>query len=198
MTDPQNAPIGVVLAGGGGRRIGGDKATATLAGRPLISYPLAVLGAVLAEVVVVAKAATRLPPLDGVEVWIEPQRPQHPVIGIVEALRRADGRTVLVCACDMPLLDAATVSALAHLDPRGASAVVANSAHGLQPLLGCYFADALQPLAAAAGAGAAQAPLREIVARLQPRLLEVSEDILFNVNSPEDLASAEAALASRR
>ncbi|MHB8692307.1 MAG: molybdenum cofactor guanylyltransferase [Solirubrobacteraceae bacterium] len=195
MTDPQNGPVGVVLAGGGGRRIGGDKATAMLAGRPLISYPLAVLGAVLAEVVVVAKAATLLPPLDGVEVWIEPQRPQHPVIGIVEALLRADGRPVLVCACDMPLLDAATVTTLATSDPRGAPAVIATGADGLQPLLGCYFADALEPLAAAADA--AHAPLREIVARLHPRLLEVSAEALFNVNSPEDLASAEAALASR-
>jgi molybdopterin-guanine dinucleotide biosynthesis protein A len=185
----------VVLAGGGGRRIGGDKATAMLAGRPLISYPLAVLGAVLGEVVVVAKAATRLPPFDGVEVWIEPQRPQHPVIGIVEALRRADGRAVLVCACDMPLLDAATVTTLTMSDPRGAPAVIATGADGLEPLLGCYFAEALEPLAAAADV--AQAPLREIVTRLRPRLLEVSAEILFNVNSPEDLASAEAALATR-
>jgi molybdopterin-guanine dinucleotide biosynthesis protein A len=196
VTDPRNAPIGVVLAGGGGRRIGGDKATATLAGRPLIGYPLAVLGAVLAEVVVVAKATTRLPPLDGVEVWIEPQRPQHPVIGIVEALRRADGRAVLVCACDMPLLDAATVTTLAMSDPRGAAAVIATGADVLEPLLGCYFAEALEPLAAAAGAGLA--PLREIVAGLHPRLLEVSAEALFNVNSSEDLASAEAALAGRR
>jgi molybdopterin-guanine dinucleotide biosynthesis protein A len=185
----------VVLAGGGGRRIGGDKAAAMLAGRPLISYPLAALQAVLAEVVVVAKAATKLPPLDGVEVWLEPELPQHPLIGIVEALRQAHGRAVLVCACDMPLLDAATVTALAASDPRGRAAVVASTADGLQPLLGCYFADALELLAAAADA--AKAPLREIVAQLQPRLLEVSAEALFNVNSPEDLASAEAALAGR-
>jgi molybdopterin-guanine dinucleotide biosynthesis protein A len=33
-------PVGAILAGGGGRRIGGDKAIVELHGRPLISYPL--------------------------------------------------------------------------------------------------------------------------------------------------------------
>ena len=32
--------VGAILAGGGGRRIGGDKAIVELHGRPLISYPL--------------------------------------------------------------------------------------------------------------------------------------------------------------
>ena len=37
-------PIGVVLAGGSGRRIGGSKAIVKLRGQPLITYPLAALG----------------------------------------------------------------------------------------------------------------------------------------------------------
>ena len=41
--------IGAVLAGGGGRRIGGDKAMVELEGRPLLHYPLSVLRAVLDE-----------------------------------------------------------------------------------------------------------------------------------------------------
>ena len=32
----------MILAGGRGSRLGGEKATAQLAGRPLIAYPLAV------------------------------------------------------------------------------------------------------------------------------------------------------------
>jgi len=56
-------PVGVVLAGGAGRRIGGDKATVELAGRPLLLYPLAAVRAVLRDVAVVAKRVTALPPL---------------------------------------------------------------------------------------------------------------------------------------
>ena len=42
-------PVGVVLAGGMGRRIGGSKATVELAGRPLLCYPLDAMGEVLSE-----------------------------------------------------------------------------------------------------------------------------------------------------
>lgn len=52
------APLGVVLAGGRGSRLGGAKATAELAGRPLISYPLAALAEAGLEAVVVAKPDT--------------------------------------------------------------------------------------------------------------------------------------------
>jgi molybdopterin-guanine dinucleotide biosynthesis protein A len=53
--------LGAVLAGGRGRRIGGAKPTADLAGRPLISYPLAALAAAGIEAFVVAKPDTELP-----------------------------------------------------------------------------------------------------------------------------------------
>jgi len=57
---PEGAPLGVVLAGGRGSRLGGAKPTAVLAGRPLISYPLAALAEAGLEAVVVAKPDTDL------------------------------------------------------------------------------------------------------------------------------------------
>lgn len=77
--------IGAVLAGGDGRRIGGDKAVVELDGRPLLHYPLAVVRAALGNVAVVAKSATSLPPLDsGVAIWLEPDEPRHPLAGILQ------------------------------------------------------------------------------------------------------------------
>lgn len=71
--EPAPGPIGVVLAGGAGRRMGGAKASTPLAGRPLIAYPIAALRAVLAPVAVVAKRDSGLPPVGyGVEIWREP------------------------------------------------------------------------------------------------------------------------------
>ena len=99
----QSPPIGVVLAGGRGRRLGGGKAVAQLCGRPMISYPLAALEAVLAEVVVVAKAETELPSLPShTRLWSESESLQHPLIGLRTALELAAGTTVLVCAVDLP------------------------------------------------------------------------------------------------
>ena len=75
-------PVGVVLAGGRGRRLGGDKAIVELEGRALVHYPLEALHEVCDDVVVVAKRDTLLPPLSGIaDLWIEPDEPRHPLVG---------------------------------------------------------------------------------------------------------------------
>jgi molybdopterin-guanine dinucleotide biosynthesis protein A len=99
---------GAALAGGRARRLGGaSKACVALAGRPLVTYPLAALaGAGLARVAVVCKPSTALPSLpEGVERWEEPAEPIHPALGIARALELADG-PVLVVATDMPWVGA--------------------------------------------------------------------------------------------
>jgi molybdopterin-guanine dinucleotide biosynthesis protein A len=131
-------------------------------------------------------------------VWQEPAEPRHPLVGIVHALACADGRPVLVCAADMPFVSCEVLAALAAADPAGAPAVVATSAErGLQPLLGCYQPQAGALLTAAAREGTA--PVRRVVAALEPQLFDVSDpQVLFNVNSTADLAAAEALLAGPR
>jgi molybdopterin-guanine dinucleotide biosynthesis protein A len=193
---PANEPIGVILAGGRGRRMGGSKATVELCGKPLISYPLKAMEAALSEVVVLAKADTELPNLPGATVWIEPDPRRHPLVGVMQALALAGGRTVLICAGDLPFVAPELLRRLAGEDPRGSPAVLAAEHGQMQPLLGCYQPRALALLR---GAGAdTDAPLRERVAAIGPRLLEVDEpDMLFNVNAPEDLLRA-AAILDRR
>ncbi len=189
-------PVGVVLAGGLGRRLGGAKATVELRGRPLICYPLQALAAVLEEVAVIARADTPLPSLPGVTVWIERQAPRHPLHGIVEALGLAGGRPVLACAVDLPFVTPELVSSLARADSGGAPAVIAANAGQLQPLLGRYEPSAAQPLAVAAREGVSA---RDAVAALRPRLLAVDDpELLLNVNAPEDLLHAAALLDRRR
>jgi molybdopterin-guanine dinucleotide biosynthesis protein A len=194
MSPLSEPPIGVVLAGGAGRRMGGDKALVRLRGRPLIAYPLAAMRAALGEagmVAVVAKPDTGLPDLPaGVSVWREPAEPRHPVVGIVEALRGAGGRAVVVCAADMPFVTAEVLSGLAGADAGGRPAVVVVLDGALQPHLARYDPGARPALASLA---ASQRPLREIVAELGPRLYALADPrVVFNVNTPEDLAAAEA------
>ncbi len=194
MEQRHTAPVGVILAGGAGRRLGGAKATVLLGGRPLISYPLQALSAALGEVAILAKADTELPSLPGTTVWIEPDLRRHPAIGIVQALELAGGRPVLVCAADLPFVTAELVRRLVGQDPHGSPAVVACVRGEAQPLLGCY-----QPRAAQLLGQPFDRPLREQVAALGPRLLEVEDsEQLFNVNAPEDLLRAAAMLDRRR
>src|ERR1700751_2969614 len=97
-------PVGAILAGGGGRRIGGDKAIVELNGRPLISYPLQAVRQALGKVAILAKADTKLPYVSDVTVWIEPYSRQRPRGGLTQELARADGRPVVVCAADVPFV----------------------------------------------------------------------------------------------
>jgi molybdopterin-guanine dinucleotide biosynthesis protein A len=189
-------PIGVVLAGGLGRRVGGSKATLQLCGRPLISYPLRALAGALEQVAVLAKPDTELPHLPGVSVWIEPAEPRHPLVGIVCALRRARGRSVLVCAADLPFVTPALIRAITRADPGDGAAVVAAAGGAAQPLLGCYRPGAAGLLADAARR--AELPLREAVHLIGARALEVEDaEALFNVNTPGDLRRAAAILERR-
>jgi molybdopterin-guanine dinucleotide biosynthesis protein A len=142
-------------------------------------------------VAIVAKIDTKLPTLPGVAVWIEPDEPRHPLTGIVHALVMSEGRAVLACAADMPLVSAELVAAIACADPGPAPAVVASAGGELQPLLGCYHPRALELLAGAE----AGIPLREAVAAIGPVTYEVTDpNALFNVNSPADLLQASAML----
>src|SRR5947209_1773868 len=106
----KTAPVGVILAGGAGRRIGGSKALVKLHGKPLIAYPIAAMREALGDFAIVAKGDTELPSLSGVTVWIEPDLPRHPLVGITHALGLAGGRPALVCASDMPLLTPAAIT----------------------------------------------------------------------------------------
>jgi molybdopterin-guanine dinucleotide biosynthesis protein A len=186
------SPIGAILAGGRGVRLGGGKALAQLCGRPLIAWPLAALTAALDEVVVVAKAGTPLPALE-VEVWIEPDEPTHPRAGIVHALSVAGERAVLVCAADMPLVTPEVVAEIAAAE--GSPAVVPRAAGRLQPLLARYEPAALGSLR---GAPLDQ-PLTATVEALGPRVLERADaDAFLNVNSASDLDLAAQRIARKQ
>lgn len=180
--------IGVVLAGGLGRRMGAPKATAPLAGRPLIEYPLGALRSVAeGVVVVVAKRDTELPA--GLARWDEPDEPRHPVAGLVHALERA-GEPILVCAADMPFVPAEVLRLVASELRPGVDAAVACCDDALEPLLGAYAPGGLALLRAAEPGE----PLRRTVESLTPVLVDVEPEVVFNVNTPEDLAEAERRL----
>jgi molybdopterin-guanine dinucleotide biosynthesis protein A len=184
--------IGAVLAGGSGSRLGADsKPAAELAGRPLVSYPLAALSAVCERVAVVCKPDTKLPELDGVERWEEPAEPRHPLVGIVHALERAGG-PVLVCAADMPFVTVAACESLLGAVGGGRPAVVAVAEGVLQPVFGLYAPAALATLRAAPQGTS----LTETVEALDPARVALPPALVQSVNTPEDLAAAAALLGT--
>jgi molybdenum cofactor guanylyltransferase len=172
-----------VLAGGRGRRMRAPKPLAQLGGRPLVYWPLAAAAGLTA--VVVAKADTRLPPLD-VPVWLEPAEPVHPLLGIVTALERAGGPVVAI-GCDMPFVPGTLLARLAT----GPESVVDS-----EPFPARYEPAALPVLRAALEHGDS---VRATLARLAPQRLDAAAfgdpaRILASVNTPGELAAANESL----
>lgn len=133
-------PLGAILAGGAGRRMGGDKATAELWGRPLIAHVASALEIADCEVLAVG----RTDPVAGVPA-IADETPGHgPAVGLLTALRRAAGRPVFLAATDQPLLRSDTVIAMLGLE---GPAVVPLTGGTRQVLCAVYRQDCLEPLA---------------------------------------------------
>jgi len=189
-------PLGVVLAGGRGARLGGAKQAVRLDGRPLLDYPLEALAAAGLEPCVAAKPGSELPGVTA-PVVREPELPRHPLCGIVAALRAAPGRDLVAVPCDMPFLTPALLELLAEASEQ---LVILTREGRVQPLPGRYAAALLPELEAAL---AREEPLRHTVGALSARVIGEDElsrcgdpqQLLFNVNDREDLGEAESLLA---
>jgi molybdopterin-guanine dinucleotide biosynthesis protein A len=191
--------VGAVLAGGRSSRMGTPKALIEVGGRPLLARVVAAVGSAGLEPVVVAKPDSPLPRLD-CRVLSEPAEPRHPLNGLVTALRASAGRGVVAVAGDMPLVPAAVLRWLSEFEEES---VVCSADGRLEPLLGRYAPSVIERLEEAL---AEDAPLRETVAALDPFIVDEEmlarfadpQRILFNVNTPEDVAAAEDLLAGKR
>ncbi len=175
-----------ILAGGAGSRMGAPKAAVELAGRVLISYPLAAARLAGLAPFVVAKRSSALPPLTCPAV-IEADAPQHPLVGIIAALEYAEA-PIVVLACDAPLVPAELIAELGHRRARFAMPVhprpqplVARYTPGLLPRLRRALADGGSLTALAADLGGDRLPEPELRGFGDP------ERMFANVNDAREL-----------
>jgi molybdopterin-guanine dinucleotide biosynthesis protein A len=192
-TGAVKAQHAAILAGCRRSRMGVSKAASELAGRPLISYPIAAARAAGLEPLVVAKAASALPALD-CPVVTEPDEPTHPLTGIIAALEHL-GEPIVAIACDLPLLPP---ELLAELASRSAPlALPANPRP--QPLAARYDPELLPRLRAAL---IMDEPLVKLAAEIGGDTIATSrlrdfgdpETIFANVNDPAELQRIERLL----
>lgn len=141
------ALAGWVLAGGHSRRFGSDKALLMVDGKPL--------AALVAERVTLAAGSATLvgrperlghlgfPAIDDFEPG------QGPLAGILTVLRSTQADWNLICACDLPRIDVATLTELCSdaLTSTDCQAIVPRTPEGkIQPLCALYSQTALEPL----------------------------------------------------
>ena len=202
-----SAPLGLILAGGGGRRMGGaDKALVTLAGRPLVSHVQARLAPQVAGCAISANGDPGR--LDFACLTVLPDPPpgdQGPLAGVLAGLDWAAGQgaaALVTVAVDTPFVPLDLVRRLAGA-ARGMGAPLAvATAPDDTGQVRTHPACALWPVALRDDLRAA---LRQGVRRLGAWAEEMGARQAFfadgtrgfyNVNRPEDLARAEALIAS--
>jgi molybdopterin-guanine dinucleotide biosynthesis protein A len=179
---------GVVLAGGHSSRMGRDKALVEVDGRALAQIAadaLAEAGAT--EVVVIGGDVVALAAL-GLYVVPDDHPGDGPLGAIITALGWATEDIVMVLACDMPAIDAATVTAVVSaLDDDPASDVAApRLGDHLQILTAAYRTRARPTLETAFAAGE-RAPRRALEGVRIAEVDGLDPDRLADVDRPDDL-----------
>ncbi len=204
MSPPRAPVLGVLLAGGLSRRMGGgDKTLKALGGRPILQHVIDRLRPQVDALVLNANgdparfARFGLPvvpdvvegfagPLAGVLTGLEHAARCHPAV-----------RWIVTAATDAPFLPTDLVARLlAAVEREGADLACAASGGRAHPVIGLWPVALAGDLRAAMAAG-----VRKVdVWTARHRLVEVAfegavVDPFFNANRPDDLAEAERLLA---
>lgn len=181
--------LGLVLAGGHSRRFGRDKAGINVAGRALLERVVESLGRVVDEVFVSVRADQIDENLRQRYTLIVDMQPElGPAGGILAAYAHRPAVAWLVTACDMPLLDEATMRRLIERrQPDRAGIGYRNPVSGLpEPLCAIWepaTLDAFRQRAESGGSLSARGMLAD--ARIE--LIDAADArALANVNTQAD------------
>ncbi|GAB7081309.1 molybdenum cofactor guanylyltransferase [Megalodesulfovibrio paquesii] len=197
MHDGPQLPWGMVLAGGKSTRLGRDKVLERVDGQPMLARMAELAGRHCRQVVVSGRdpaAQEAVPQAVRDLPWLPDEGPGGgPLRGISTCLRRLGG-PLLVLACDLPLLDDATVGRLLeahrHRPPQAVMTTFLQQATGfIEALVSVYEAEALPLLEAAAAAGMNK--LSRAIPFERRHHIPYEPDqalVFFNINYPADLA----------
>lgn len=192
------APLyGLVMAGGRSTRMGIDKALLEYHGRPQIVHAYEMLQRFCQRVYVSARQ-------DQIDAGIAGELPciadgLHeigPMAGVLAALNTHPEASWLVLACDLPLMDAETLTELVEARAPDRLATALMSADGLlEPMCAVYEPACAAFLVEVTNSG--QFSLREFLMHANTRLLTARKPhVLTNVNTPDEYRDTCAILKS--
>jgi molybdopterin-guanine dinucleotide biosynthesis protein A len=200
MTGTAKTVVGVVLAGGQSRRMGGgDKALRTLAGKPMLAHVIERLASQVQCCVINANGdPVRFIPFGLPVVPDTFGEFPGPLAGILAGMRWTlaqvpDARWIVTVPGDSPLVPKDLVARLAAgLQPAGDTIALARSLGRVHPVVGLWPVKLADPLQSALVAG-----VRKVTAWTDQhgaipvefpsvRFGGVDVDPFFNANTPED------------
>ncbi len=193
----EHSIIGAVLAGGHGRRIGRDKATIELDGRPLISYPVGALRSAGLDVVLALRGGQEAPAgLEDVSFVRDEFENAGPLGGVHALLKWMPSDWVLVVSCDQPFVRVNLLHGIMSHSDCTADAVIARTSERLQPMPGLYRKSCLPVVEGALRRGehgildVLNGLLRCELAGESLDCLDIDHSSFINVNTPKDLLEA--------
>jgi molybdopterin-guanine dinucleotide biosynthesis protein A len=188
---------GIILSGGGSRRMGTNKAFVRVGGERLIDRTVRVFRTIFQEVIIVT--VKPLDYLDQQATIVTDIVPQGGAIGgLYTGLFYANGDYAFVSACDMPFLNAAFIEFMIS-QTAGYDVVVPAPPDGLQPLHAIYARRCLPVIRSHLD----RKRLKIIDLYPKLRIHSISPEILrrfdpegrmfMNVNTPEDMLNLTSA-----
>jgi molybdopterin-guanine dinucleotide biosynthesis protein A len=188
--------LGVILVGGASRRYGQDKAMARLAGIPMVQR---VAAQVAGQVSMLAASGTGRP---GLDLAVIPDAVPHggplpALLSILTWAREHKFELVATFSCDTPFLPSDLVMRLRRaLDPDRDCAVALHGG-AAHPTCAVWRISALPKIQAAFDSGVrslhgALAHLTTCAADFSDLVEGPGGDPFFNINSPSDMAEAQA------
>ena len=197
--DGGTAPLlGLVLAGGRSTRMRTDKAALLYGGRSQLERAMALIAPHVGRAFVSVRAEQGAEPLRA----RFPQIPDThenlgPIAGLLAAQSRHPEAAWLVLACDLPLLDEATLRHLVRARAPQRTATAYRSSHdGLpEPLCAIWEPRSAVQLAAYVASGR-QCPRRFLLGADTHLIDEPNPGALDNINTPDEYRSVMTAIAS--
>ena len=192
----------IVLAGGGGQRLGQNKALETIAERSLLEWVLYRLSFLDSDVLLVTTKELPYPWLRDyprLRLVSDLYPGKGPLGGIYTGLKFISSGYGLVVACDMPFLNQGLLRYMLELSA-GFDLVIPRLGELVEPLHGVYAKACLAPIERLLEQGVLS--VRELFSLVRVRYVEAEEIdrfdpshlSFFNVNTKSELAKAKALL----
>ena len=186
----------IILAGGRGRRLGGDKADVLLGDESLLSRAVRRARALSDDLVVVTRREQQVVHRPTDVCWTSDIAGQEGVLaGITAGLKACRNGWALCIACDMPFVDPAVVRLLT-LKTTGVDVVIPEHRLGLEPLHALYHRRCLSAMEACLRGGARR-PIIFLesmrVAKVEQGAIEILDPTwrsFYNINTPEEMDRA--------
>ena len=194
----------IILAGGSSRRLGQDKGSVRLAGKPLILHVLDRVSTVVEEVIVVVRSEVQGNAYASfleskARIVIDKHQMQSPLIGALAGFESARGDYSLLVPCDSPFISSQIASILLK-SCVGKDAIVPRWPNSfIEPLHASYFTKSAM-VAANRALESRRLDMRSMISRLEKvsylstLALEQIDPMLLtflNVNTFEDLKKVE-------